>query len=124
MKSTGAQQVMGNRTGIQTSPELAEELIEGASNAEPSSEGGVEVMAEHRVDYIAERFPLGSMPAVPISDDASEDEDEEAGMEVLLDKLSERLAFERMGTRLYEALLNKCQALGETSPGPTEEDIR
>ena len=42
MKSTGAQQVMGNRTDIQTSPELAEELIEGASNAEPSSEGGVE----------------------------------------------------------------------------------
>lgn len=125
MKSTGAQQVMGNRTGIQTSPELAEELIEGASNAEPSSEGGVEVMAEHRVDYIAERFPLGSMPAVPISDDASaEDEDEEAGMEVLLDKLSERLAFERMGTRLYEALLNKCEALGESSPGPTAEDIR
>ena len=124
MKSTGAQQAMGNRTGIQTSPELAEELIEGASNAEPSSEGGVEVMAEHRADYIAERFPLGSMPAVPISDDADADEDEEAGMAVLLDKLSERLAFERMGTRLYEALLNKCEALGESSPGPTLEDIR
>lgn len=125
MKSTGAQQVMGNRTGMQTSPELAEEIIEGASNAEPSSEGGVEVMAEHRADYITQGFPLGSMPAVPISDDASaEDEDEEAGMAVLLDKLSERLAFERMGTRLYEALLNKCEALGESSPGPTLEDIR
>ncbi|HEU4765938.1 MAG TPA: ferritin-like domain-containing protein [Pyrinomonadaceae bacterium] len=123
MKSTGAQQAMGNRTGIQTSPELAEELIEGASNAEPSSEGGVEVMAEHRSDYITEGFPLGSMPAVPASDEADA-EDEEAGMAVLLDKLSERLAFERMGTRLYEALLNKCEALGESSPGPTLDDIR
>ena len=27
MKSTGAQQVMGNRTGMQTTPELAEELV-------------------------------------------------------------------------------------------------
>ena len=31
MKSTGAKQVMGNRTGMQTSPELAEELVEGAA---------------------------------------------------------------------------------------------
>jgi len=42
---------------------------------------------------------------------------------VLLDKLSERLAFERMGTRLYEALLNKCEMLGEMTPGPTLEEI-
>lgn len=40
-----------------------------------------------------------------------------------LDKLSERLAFERTGVRLYEALLNKCQTLGESAPGPTLEDI-
>ena len=123
MKSTGAQQVMGNRTGMQTSPELAEELIEGATSAAPSSEGGPEVIAESRVDYIAEGFPLGSMPAMPVSEEADADEDQTA-MAVFLDKLSERLAFERMGVRLYEALLNKCEALGESSPGPTLEDIR
>jgi bacterioferritin (cytochrome b1) len=123
MKSTGAQQAMsGNRTGMQTSPELAEELIEGASNAAPSSEGGVEDIAESRGEYIAEGFPIGSMPMVPASEEADADE-EEAGMAVLLDKLSERLAFERMGTRLYEALLNKCETLGEETPGPTLEDI-
>ena len=123
MKSTGAQQAMsGNRTGMQTSPELAEELIEGASNAAPSSEGGVEDIAESRGEYIAEGFPIGSMPMVPVSEEADADE-EEAGMAVLLDKLSERLAFERMGTRLYEALLNKCDTLGEETPGPTLEDI-
>jgi bacterioferritin (cytochrome b1) len=123
MKSTGAQQAMsGNRTGMQTSPELAEELIEGASNAAPSSEGGVEDIAESRGEYIAEGFPIGSMPMVPASEEADADE-EEVGMAVLLDKLSERLAFERMGTRLYEALLNKCETLGEETPGPTLEDI-
>ncbi|HEU4433162.1 MAG TPA: ferritin-like domain-containing protein [Pyrinomonadaceae bacterium] len=123
MKSTGAQRVMGNRTGMQTSPELADEIIEGSTAATPSSGGGVEGIAESRVDYITEGFPLGSMPLVPVSEEAVADEDE-ATMAVLLDKLSERLAFERMGVRLYEALLNKCETLGEMSPGPTLEEIR
>ena len=123
MKSTAAQPMMnGNRTGMQTSPELAEELIEGTSNSVPSSEGGAEDIAEYRGEYIAEGFPLGSKPGMPISEEAAATE-EEAGMAVFLDKLSERLAFERMGTRLYEALLNKCEMLGEASPGPTLEEI-
>ena len=112
----------GNRTGMQTSPELAEEIIEGASSATPSSEGGAEDIAEYRGEYIAEGFPIGSMPMMPASEEGEADE-EEAGLAVFLDKLSERLAFERQGTRLYEALLNKCQTLGESAPGPTLEDI-
>jgi len=123
MKSTGAKQaITGNRTGMQTSPELAEELIEGASSAPPSSEGGPEEIAEYRGEYITEGFPIGSMPMMPASEEGEADE-EQAGMAVFLDKLSERLAFERTGTRLYEALLNKCEMLGEQSPGPTLEDI-
>jgi bacterioferritin (cytochrome b1) len=124
MKSTGAQQVMeGNRTGMQTAPELAEEMIEGASSAMPSSEGGAEDIAELRSEYIAEGFPLGSMPGIAVSEEDDADEDA-ASLAVFMDKLSERLAFERMGTRLYEALYNKCETLGETSPGPTLEDIQ
>lgn len=123
MTKSGAQQAMtGNRTGMQTSPELAEEIIEGANSATPSSEGGPEDIAEYRGEYIAEGFPIGSMPMMPASEEGEADE-EEAGMAVFLDKLSERLAFERQGTRLYEALLNKCQTLGESAPGPTLEDI-
>src|SRR5689334_3981175 len=121
MKGTAAK-MTGNRTGMQTSPELAEELIEGTNSAEPSSDCGVEEIAEFRAEYITEGFPVGSMPMMPASEEGSADE-EEAGMAVLLDKLSERLAFERMGTRLYEAFFNKCQALGESSPGPTLAEI-
>ena len=123
MTRTGAKQASsGNRTGMQTSPELAEELMEGASSATPSSEGGVEDIAESRGEYIAEGFPIGSMPMMPASEEGEADE-EEAGMAVFLDKLSERLAFERQGVRLYEALLNKCQTLGESAPGPTLDEI-
>lgn len=118
-----AAKLTGNRTGLQTSPELAEELIEGATNSTPSSEGSAEEIAESRGEYIAEGFPIGSMPAMPVSEEGEADE-EETGMAVLLDKLSERLAFERTGTRLYEALLNKCETLGEEQPGPTLEQIQ
>jgi hypothetical protein len=119
-----AAKMTGNRTGMQSSPELAEELMEGAINASPSSEGSAEEIAESRGEYIAEGFPIGSLPTTPVSEDGEADEEEDAGMAVLLDKLSERLAFERMGTRLYEALLNKCETLGEEQPGPTLEDIQ
>src|SRR5829696_239280 len=123
MTKTGAKQVMtGNRTGMQTSPELAEELIEGASSATPSSQGDAQDIADYRAEYIADGFPIGSMPMMPASEEGEADEDQ-AGMAVFLDKLSERLAFERTGTRLYEALLNKCETLGESAPGPTLEDI-
>jgi bacterioferritin (cytochrome b1) len=123
MKSTGAKQAMGNRTGMQTSPDLAEELMEGATSAPPSSGGGAEVIAENRTDYISEGFPLGSMPMMPVAEEAEADEDT-AAMAVFLDKLSERLAFERMGVRLYEAFLNKCETLGEQQPGPTLAEVK
>jgi bacterioferritin (cytochrome b1) len=127
MKGTGAKSALegleGNRTGIQTAPELAQELIEGAAAAEPSSAGGPEDIAEYRVDYIKEGFPIGSLPGLPVSDEIDAEE-EAAGMAVLLDKLSERLAFERTGTRLYEALINKCEVLGESSPGPTVAQLQ
>lgn len=124
MKSSGAKQAMeGNRTGIQTAPELAEEMIEGANSAMPSSDGGPEEIAEVRSEYIAEGFPIGSKPGIAVSDEAGADEDE-TSLAVFMDKLGERLAFERMGTRLYEAFYNKCETLGEASPGPTLEDIQ
>lgn len=127
MKGTGAKSALegldGNRTGIQTAPELARELIEGAAAAEPSSGGGPEDIAEYRGEYIREGFPIGSLPSLPFSAEAKADE-ETAGMAVLLDKLSERLAFERTGTRLYDALINKCEVLGEASPGPALAELR
>lgn len=127
MKTTGTQSALegagGNRTGLQTSPELAQELIEGAASATPSSEGGVEDVAAYRGEYIKEGFPIGSLPSLPVAEEERAGE-EETGMAVLLDKLSERLAFERMGTRLYDALLNKCEIMGESSPGPTLAELQ
>jgi rubrerythrin len=40
-----------------------------------------------------------------------------------VDKLGERLAFERAGTRLYEALISKYDAFGSFSGGPSRDDL-
>jgi rubrerythrin len=42
---------------------------------------------------------------------------------LFLDKLGERLAFERSGTRLYDALLSKYDAYGSFTGGPSRGDL-
>ena len=42
---------------------------------------------------------------------------------LFLDKLGERLAFERSGTRLYEALVSKHDAFGSFAGGPSKGDL-
>jgi hypothetical protein len=42
---------------------------------------------------------------------------------LFMDKLGERLAFERSGTRLYEALLSKYDAFGSFAGGPNKADL-
>jgi bacterioferritin (cytochrome b1) len=128
MSSTGTQSASEfggtNRTGIQTSPELARELAEGAAAATPSSAGGPEAIAAARAVYIQEGLPVGSLPHPPASlegvvEGAAQLVGTTTGVATLADKLSERLAFERTGTRLYEALIGKLAVLGESTPGPT-----
>ena len=42
---------------------------------------------------------------------------------LFMDKLGERLAFERTGTRLYEALVSKHDAFGSFTGGPSREAL-
>ncbi|MFL6466925.1 MAG: ferritin-like domain-containing protein [Pyrinomonadaceae bacterium] len=127
MELTGTRRAMedmgGNLSGIQTAPELAKEQIEGAAAAGPNPDGGPEIADSERATYIEEGFPIGSLPDLPFADEETADE-EATGMAVFLDKLGERLAFERMGTRLYDALINKCETLGETSISPTPAELQ
>src|SRR5581483_11032856 len=45
-------------------------------------------------------------------------------LSLLLDKLGERLAFERQGTRLYEGVIQKCELIGDSEGGPSVADLR
>jgi len=118
-----------NRTGTITAPLLSREMAEGAAAAAPSSDGGPEAIALRRAEYIREGFHVGSLPPPPVSVEGAVEGLAQVvgtttGVATLADKLSERLAFERSGTRLYEALIGKVAALGEGAPGPTLAELK
>lgn len=91
------------------------------------NEGDDSPMAELRTPYIVAADSLGSVPLpgtvtgmVSIGMDMLKGE----SPQVLLDKLGERLAFERTGTRLYDALITKCEVmLGEIEISMTIADL-
>jgi rubrerythrin len=88
-----------NHTGLKVAPEAANRMMETIELTKPPR-GDERGLAKIRSAYTAEADPVGSMPDPSLR-----------GVEaVLMDKLGERLAFERSGTRLYDALMAKCQA--------------
>src|SRR3569832_1381078 len=115
-----------NRTGARMSPALGEEMVKGAEQGGYTSPGD-----EHALELIRgdgqPRPPMGSPPPP-----ASVKGMARAGLEavkgnkasVLLDKLGERLAFERTGTRLYEGLLTKFDVFGTWEGGPTRDELQ
>src|SRR5687768_88707 len=123
----GGQELLVNRTGLMLNPELGAELVQGAKETIPSSEGNGEDMEMERAEYAQEGLPIGSNPS-PVNGKEMEDSEElvpNGGMAVLLDKLGERLAFERQGTRLYEAFIQKMAAMPvDGTDAPTVEDLR
>jgi rubrerythrin len=123
--SDSKQEILGNRTGIMTNPELSIEMIEGAKQTVPSSQGDATEMAAVKAEYIDEAVPIGSSPVMVEVSENGESVGQFDGLAVLLDKLGERLAFERQGTRLYEAFLQKCESLTlEDASGPSVEELR
>jgi len=123
----GGQELLVNRTGILLNPELGAELIQGAKETIPSSEGNGENMEMERAEYAQEGLPIGSYPS-PVNGSETESPEEsgfDGRMAVLLDKLGERLAFERQGTRLYEAFIQKIEAMPiEDTDAPGADDLR
>src|SRR3954447_13923059 len=102
-----------NRTGLQASPVDMKKMMEVTGMTTPSSDGDESAIAEVRTAYIAEAEPVETVP-VPATIKGAAKSTIEAltgkRAQVFMDKLGERLAFERSGTRLYQAFLTKCQA--------------
>jgi hypothetical protein len=115
-----------NRTGIDLSPIDKKLIIEGAQQAIPSMEGDESALEETRAEYLEEGESIGSMPPPgTVKGAASAVVDTVKGNKatVFLDKLGERLAFERTGSRLYAALLGKFDASEPLPGGPTRADL-
>jgi rubrerythrin len=109
-----------NRTGMSTAPELARDLVEATRSTRPSSEGNAEAIANVRIAYSKNGEAVGSIPP---PDPEAAPRKGSAQAPVFLDKLGERLAFERSGVRLYDALLSKFDAFGTWKNGPTRANL-
>ena len=102
-----------NRTGLQMSPIQSKKMLELVDDSVSEPLGDGEAIAEVRSAYIAEAEPLGTVPAPGTAKGMLK-----SGVEMLtgkrpqvfIDKLAERLAFERGGARLYDGVIAKCTA--------------
>ena len=115
-----------NRTGIAAAPQRSQEMLTGMEAFPPTSEGSAQDIALVRIAYAQEAAPLGSVP-LPASMTKQAKTALKAVMgaqpTLWMDKLGERLAFERSGTRLYEALVSKHNAFGSFAGGPSKGDL-
>jgi hypothetical protein len=116
-----------NRTGTAMSPLDVQAMTEAADALSPAVPIDTAAAEAERLTYINESDAVGSIPPP-----ASMKGVLKAGLakmkggspSVFMDKIGERIAFERGGTRLYEALITKyaaVQALGEEVLTPADE---
>jgi hypothetical protein len=117
-----------NRTGMQMSPMDSKAMQAPLSkSSERVPPGDDSAIAELRSSYITEADQVGSVPLPgTMKGVAKAGVSKLTGNEptLLLDKLGERLAFERTGTRLYDALITKFEALQDGTTSMTLADLQ
>lgn len=126
MKQTASQG--HNQTGITAHEKLAREMTDGTDEFGPSSSGSKSAAGKVRVDYAraTQERGLGSVPPPKgIKGKGKAVVEKIAGHDptLFMDKIGERIGFERTGTRLYEALVSKLEADGGFDGGPSREDL-
>jgi rubrerythrin len=104
---------------MQTSPVLGKEMLDNTEIdiTEPSTDP--QPLAEARAEYIREADPLGTVPPpATVKGMAKSTMKMMTGNrpQAFVDKLAERLAYERGGTRLYDAAIAKFMVLGAELP--------
>ncbi|AUX35376.1 MULTISPECIES: ferritin-like domain-containing protein [Sorangium] len=115
-----------NRTGMDMSPMDSKEVVVGARIMPPSSVGDDSAIANVVAHYARREERVGTMPPPGTLKGAVKSALQALKGEaplVLLDKLGERLAFERAGSRLWKGVLAKFDALGSFEGGPTRAEI-
>lgn len=115
-----------NRTGIATSPIDSPALIRAA--ADGSSDAGLNgaLLRAERANYARQASPVGTVPPpASVKGMAKSVLERLRGHTpaVFIDKLGQRLAFERTGVRLYESLLVKLEGADPQPGGPSREAI-
>ncbi len=114
-----------NKTGIARSPKQAQQMIE-ASEQLVSDPAEAELAQRVRDEYAKTAEPLGSVPppaSVKQVAKAAKTKLKGESPNLFMDKLGERLAFERTSVRFYQAVIGKLEAYGSFVGGPSIGDI-
>lgn len=116
-----------NRTGIALSPRMGPEMIEAVElyHPEPNLQGAA--LKATRGIHASTATQLGTMPPPASIKDAGVQALEllkGSKAAVFLDKLGDRLAFERTGSRLYEGLIARFESSPTWEGGPTIEELQ
>ena len=108
-----------NLTGASMSPAALQAMADAADELTPTTDIDTSAMEQQKLRYIAEADAVGSVPS-PTSLKAAVTTGVAAlkggQPTIFMDKLGERIAFERTGTRLYDALIIKYRAAREVEP--------
>jgi rubrerythrin len=127
-ESTDATRLGKNRTGMQMSPMHSKEMMENTEiEATLSDAMDGQALAQVRAEYVREADPIGSVPAPGTVKGVMK-----SGAQMMtgsrpqafIDKLAERLAYERGGTRLYEAAIVKFMAHSGELKDVSVEDLK
>lgn len=115
-----------NRSGLATAPVMAPSMLEVPALTHPTHTGDEALFAEERISYSQAGEPAVTMPPPASMKELASStikllKGEKAT--VLIDKLGERLGFERGGVRLYEGLIAKFDAFGTFEGGPSREEL-
>lgn len=116
-----------NRTGVQMSPKDTKDMLEVTDLPAADLEAAQASLASARRPYIEQAEGVGSVPLPgTLKGTAASVKHMITGKhpQVLIDKLGERLAFERSGVRLYDALLMKCEAAPQSLPAGALDRLR
>ncbi len=106
-----------NRTGAAVSPIGTDEMLDAVDTLTPPGMIDTSEAEVFRMEYIAEANSVGSIPPPNTLKGVVKAGVSKMGgshPSILMDKIGERLAFERGGTRLYDALITKYKALQDS----------
>ncbi len=118
-----------NRTGASSSPDGAQAMAEAVATLSPPTDIDMSGSEAFHVSYISDAESVGSIPPPPSLKGVVKSgiaKLKGGSPSIFMDKIGERIAFERGGTRLYEALITKYTALTDRdgeSLMPAEEAL-
>ncbi|MCW8449832.1 demethoxyubiquinone hydroxylase family protein [Legionella quinlivanii] len=107
-----------NFTGVLLEPQNLKSMLNAENQFPPDVPGDSRILSKQRSQMAAEANPVGSIP------EAKGKKSNPSGFQLLIDKLGERLAFERSGVRIYDAACAKAKGLNQDEIGKEFQHLR